>query len=304
MSGALLAAVMLILQPGIALAGLMAALILAARLAATAVIRVRSRAGTGSARASRRRGRASPLQRGVAIATTAAVAAVVLAAFSYVGAVTARSNSSLGIRSVEWLRGNGAAWLVSDIERLYYSMTAPAKGGPTLTRLPSVGVGNAPSGLLRPRAQEHAPKAIPPVIQPALPGEGKWHATQRRYASQPDAPVLVTTYRPDPSYPRVLAGVARIDPRRVTVGLYPGIQEPPGASMSGLPSEVPMTQRGNLLATFNSGFKPSDAPGGFFAGGRLLEPMQPGLATLVGTRSGKLDIVSWPGLQRPRPDVA
>jgi Phosphodiester glycosidase len=305
MSGGLLAAVMLILRPGIALAGLSAGLLLAARLVAASWRRIRLRARTGSARETRRRGRAGPLQRGVAIATTAAIAAVVLAVLSYAGAITARSNSSFGIRSVEWLRGNGAAWLVSDIERLYYSVNAPAKGGPTLTRLPTVGVGNEPTGQLQPQvARTPGPKAIAPVIQPALPGEGSWHATQSRYASRPSPPVLVTTYRPDPSYPRVLAGVARIDPRRTTVALYPGIQEPPGASGSGLPSEVPAAQRGNLLATFNSGFKPSDAYGGFFAGGHLLEPMRAGLATLVGTTSGKLDVVTWTGGERPGADVA
>ena len=136
MSGALLAAVMLVLRPGIALAGLTAGLLLAARLVAARGLRMRRRIRTGSRRGLRRRGRASPLQRSVAIATTAAAATVLLALFSYGAALTARSNSSVGIRSVEWLRGNGAAWLVSDIERLYYSVNAPSKGGPTLKRLP------------------------------------------------------------------------------------------------------------------------------------------------------------------------
>ena len=305
MSGALLAAVMLVLRPGIALAGLTAGLLLAARLVAARGLRMRRRIRTGSRRRLRRRGRASPLQRSVAIATAAAAATVLLALFSYGAALTARSNSSVGIRSVEWLRGNGAAWLVSDIERLYYSVNAPSKGGPTLKRLPSVGVGSEPAGRLRPQvAQVQRPKAITPVIRPALSSEGSWHATQSRYASQPDPPVLVTTYRPDPSYPRVLAGVARIDPRRATVALYPGIQEPPGGVASGLPSDVPAGSRKRILATFNSGFKPSDASAGFFAGGHLLEPMRPGLATLVGTRSGKVDVVSWSGGQRPGGDVA
>jgi len=63
------------------------------------------------------------------------------AAFSYVGAIRQTSNSSLGIRTVEWLRDNGGAGLVAKVESIYYSLTAPSKGGPTLRALPKVGVG-------------------------------------------------------------------------------------------------------------------------------------------------------------------
>ena len=235
--------------------------------------------------------------------TVTAVALLVLAVYSWAGAATARSNSSLGIRTVEWLRGNGAAGLVSDAERIYYSMTAPAKGGPALARLPSVGFGGG--RLAAPaQAHRHRMKPMPAVIRPALPGEGVWHASQRRYAGRSDAPVVVTTYRPDPSYPRVLAGVARIDPRRARVALYSGVHEPPGGSSSGLPSEVAPGDRPQLLATFNSGFKFSDYSGGFYAGGRLVVPMRPGLATFTATHSGKLDVSPWSGPARPGPDIA
>ena len=52
-----------------------------------------------------------------------------------------RSNSPLGIRTVEWLRDNGAAGIVAKVESIYYSLTAPSKGGPTLKALPKVGYG-------------------------------------------------------------------------------------------------------------------------------------------------------------------
>ena len=35
------------------------------------------------------------------------------------------SNSPFGVRAVEWLRDNGAAWLVSDVEHVYYSLQRP-----------------------------------------------------------------------------------------------------------------------------------------------------------------------------------
>ena len=80
-----------------------------------------------------------PLRRMRRIALLAAVLLLVPAVFSYVGTMTEPSNSSLSIRSVEWLRNHGAAGLVSNVESIYYSLTAPSKGGPTLRSLPQVG---------------------------------------------------------------------------------------------------------------------------------------------------------------------
>jgi hypothetical protein len=67
---------------------------------------------------------------------------------------------------------------------------------------------------------------------------------------------------------------------------------------------VPPAERGRLLATFNSGFKHADSQGGFFTGGRLLEPMAPGQGTIVATRDGRVDVRAWSGGTRPGPDVA
>ena len=55
---------------------------------------------------------------------------------SFAGAMIARSDSSFSIRAVEWMRDNGARGIVNRVENLYYSLTAPAKGGPGLKRLP------------------------------------------------------------------------------------------------------------------------------------------------------------------------
>src|ERR1035437_3782418 len=87
---------------------------------------------------------------------------------SYVGAMTKPSNTGLAVNSVEWLRDNGAAWLVSDVESFYYSLNAPSTGGPALKHLPKVGVA---AGL---SASTYRPPPIAPAITPALPGEGQW----------------------------------------------------------------------------------------------------------------------------------
>src|SRR5438093_32840 len=130
---------------------------------------------------------------------------------------------------------------------------------------PGSGVRGAAAGERR-RMSRNRPPTVRPVMHPRLAGEGVWHATQARFAGLAVPPLLVTTYRPDPSYPRVVAGLAWINSRRATVSLYSGIQEPPVAG--GGPGEVPSAARGSLLATFNSGFRHKDGGGGYFVRGR------------------------------------
>src|SRR5205085_14449 len=101
----------------------------------------------------------------------------------------------------------------SQIETFFYSIDAPSKGGPALVRLPSVGVRGAAAGELR-RMSRDRPPTVRPVMHPRLAGEGVWHATQARFAGLAVPPLLVTTYRPDPSYPPVVAGLAWVNPPR------------------------------------------------------------------------------------------
>jgi hypothetical protein len=215
-------------------------------------------------------------------------------AVSYAKAMLAPSNVGFGVRSVEWLRDHGAGWLVSDIERIYYSANAPKKGGPALKSLPKVGLQGGGS------VAAYAPAAIAPAIEPALPGEGRWRGTGPLVNGV--APVLVTTFRPDPNYPKMVAGVAWIDSARTAVALYPGRYEPPAGSVRG-PMEVPQELRGQLLATFNSGFRLEDSGGGFAALGHLFAPLKDGLATLVGFRDGSVDVREWTGGPEPGPGV-
>ncbi len=231
------------------------------------------------------------------IALVAALAALVPAAFSYVQTMTEPSNSSLGIRSVEWLREHGAAGLVARVESTYYSLTAPEKGGPTLRALPTVGYGarahptlaarrGAPSGT----AAEYRPARVPALLHPALAGEGVWRATRRGLRADP--PVLLTTLRDQPEYPRVVAALAWIDTARTRLTLDPGRLEPsvpvPRGSM-----DVPRAARSRLLATFNSGFKLADDNGGFVLHGHTYATMHDGQGTLVGYADGRVDVVDW-----------
>jgi hypothetical protein len=242
-------------------------------------------------------------QRARRIALLAAGLCLLAALVSYAGMLTQRSDSSLGIRTVEWLRDNGARGIVNAVENFYYStIDAPSTGGPALRALPKqTGAVAAANAARRHDLHHYRPPRVQPVIHPALPGEGVWRATFA--PRRPHPPVLITSFRPDPSYPDVVAGVAWIDHSQTSVSLYPGLSEPAVTLPFRGPMEVPIDKRRRLVATFNSGFKLADAGGGFALDGHTYEPMENGIATIARYRSGKVNVISWHGGPSAGPDV-
>ena len=264
------------------------------------------------------------------------------ALYSYVATMERPSSLPLAVRSVEWVRSHHGSWLVDETEHVYYGwLKAPRTGGPTLAKLPSVGLppaaptpaagaapgvsvtapatpaadagqGSAVSGLPAavqpvsglPAAVQPVsglPGAVQPVISPALPNEGIWQPTGPDVAGGP--PVLVTDFRPEAAYPRMVAYVAWFDHTRTQLAYYPGRYEPPRAAVRG-PAQVPVGQRGRLAATFNAGFIFTDGRNGSSDNGLTNEPLKDGLATLVGYRDGRVDIVIWHGGPDPGPQYA
>ena len=223
--------------------------------------------------------------------------------YSYASTMARPSSLPLSVRTVEWIRSHHGAWLVDTAERYWYSWHTPKKGGPTLRRLPTVGLRLART-TVAPRsphaARPYRPPRIQPVLHPPLPGEGVWRRVGPDVRGAP--PLLVTTFRSDRDYPRVVAYVAWIDHTRTRLGLYPGRYEPPGASPRG-PMEVPPGERRRLVATFNSGFTYGDGHGGFVVDGRTAEPLRSGDGTVVAYRDGHVNIVSWNGGGQPGPSV-
>ncbi len=235
----------------------------------------------------------------------AAVLVAIPALVSYASMLTQRSDSSLSIRTVEWLRDNGLRGLVNRIETIYYTLNAPATGGPALRSLPKLpgadGAVASTGGAGHRRVVYYRPPRIQPVVHPPLPGEGVWRPTFSGGGSRP--PVLVTSFRPDPNYPQNVAGVAWIDHTRTSVWLYPGLQEPAVSMANRGPMEVPMSMRGRLVATFNSAFKLADSGGGVVLGGHTYAPMQANMATIVRYRNGTVNVIAWHGGSVARPNV-
>jgi hypothetical protein len=201
-----------------------------------------------------------------------------------------KHNVGLGVSSVEWLRQNGGNSLVSEVENTYYTLTAPAKGGPPLKSLPQVGVAStgADPGS---RPTSYRPPDVKPLIRPALPGEGIWKKAGAGVGPQP--PLLLTTFRSDPEYPQFVAGVAWIDSARTRLDYVPGLAEPPEPLPHRGSGEVPPGRRGQLVATFNGGFPLETSNAGLIYRGRVVEAMVNGIATVVEYRDGRIDIVRW-----------
>jgi predicted DNA-binding transcriptional regulator AlpA len=213
--------------------------------------------------------------------------------YSYASTMALPSSLPLGVRSVEWLRAHHGNWLVDAAEHVYYGWKTPAKGGPQLATLPALGLVHAPKRLeTRARTTAAWPLRIEPVFRRPLRGEGVWHATGPPVNG--GAPVLVTTFRTERDYPRIVAYVAWFDHTRTALAYYPGRYEPPTAALRG-PAEVPHDQRWRLLATFNSGFIYIDGSNGDSVDGVTNEPLHDGLATLVAYRNGDVNILRWEG---------
>jgi hypothetical protein len=231
------------------------------------------------------------------------------AVYSYASTMLLPSSLPLGVRSVEWLRNHHGNWLVDDVEHVYYSWHTPKKGGPQLKALPTVGVApmvtrartTARAGA---RARAHVdvwPPRIRPVFAHPLPGEGVWARTSPLVHAR--SPVLVTTFRTEVDYPRIVAYLAWFDHARTALAFYPGRYEPPSAPIRG-PMSVPYGQRWRLLATFNAGFTYIDGQNGSAIDGRTYEPLKDGLATLVGYSDGRIQIKTWTGGPNVGRDVA
>ena len=249
-----------------------------------------------------RRGRRKRRQHVRLAAAIVVLAVISPAIYSYTTTMMQPSSLPLWPRSVEWLRAHHGNWLVDEVEHYYYSWKAPKKGGPQLTTLPSVPVPAHAAASTRARhTPTVGPEPIKPVFAHPLGGEGKWSGTGPIVRGRP--PVLVTEFRTEIDYPRIVAYVAWFDHTRTATSFYPGRYEPPNAPVRG-PMSVPDDQRSRLLATFNGGFIYSDGQNGSSIGGKLYEPLKDGLATMIAYRDGRVDIKTWTGGPVAGPKIA
>ena len=213
---------------------------------------------------------------------------------TFISAMEAPSNVPFGLRAIEWMRDNGAAWLVSDIERYYYSWSAPSTGGAALQEAPE-GRGLAGASQI----SSYQPAAIRPAINPPLPGEGQWHGTGPLVRGAP--PVLVTTFRPDPELPADgrRGRLDRLDPR--VAPALPGALR--ATQLHQRTRRGPVPAAGRAACHLQQWLQAGGRRWGFVAFGHVYAPLRDGQATLIRYRNGTADVISWTGGPDPGPNV-
>jgi hypothetical protein len=241
----------------------------------------------------RRRG---ALRRGLA----AVVATLLgLGAWSAVGTLTYPGTAPLAVKWVEWVRDHGGSSIVRFAEQEWYSHHPPPSGG------------RPAPGLIAPRATTTTvavpptphlppPPPVPPIVTPALPGEGVWQPAGRLVDGVPA--VYTTRLRPDPGHPSVVAALAFMDPTLLRARLFAGAEDPGGTGWQDA-SPIPLSLRPSLVVAFNSGFRLSGSEGGYYADGRVARPLVDGAASFVVFKNGRATVGVWGRDVQMGPDV-
>jgi len=170
--------------------------------------------------------------------------------------------------------------------------TAPSTTAKATTSLPA----STAAASLPPHKRAERP-VVPRAGRPAPPGpialpgpavvanEGDWAP------AGPDvdgAPALYTTVVRANASGSTTAGVAWIDTTAVKGQLFPGSTQPGGQWT--VPFNVPLDQKPNLLAAFNSGFLLNEAQGGFYLEGHEAVPLRNGTAALYIDANGTMNV--------------
>lgn len=248
----------------------------------------------------------------------------VLLAVSVVGAAMSPGNQDFEAKWADWLRAHHAGLLAQRFEEIYYSATAPAKGGkprslnrvpgtvpgatvatttptdPTTTEEPpsrSRGSTTAPATTTTTGATTTTtvrpglppPSVVPLVVYPALSGEGDWQPTGPLVDGVPA--MYVAQFRADDVYTSQITSAVWIDPRLLRLELVPGSTEPGGTWAH--PPYVTTAELPYLVAAFNGGFRFQDARGGIYLEGKAGVPLVPGAASFVIYKDGRVNIGAW-----------
>ncbi len=224
---------------------------------------------------------------GVRLALVVAiVAACIPVGLSYAAILRAPGDAALDQRTVEWFRDNGFTPLVDRSESWWLWRNLPSTTA-TITKLPTPAITTT---SITASAGSQLPHAVAPTLLPSLPGEGTWTIAARDSSGRPQ--IATTSFRPDPSHPSLVAGVAWINSSTTKLTLIAGTRQPGGGS-GPAGGHVPTAALGSLLAAFNSGYKMKDTAGGTLIEGRSTRTMVDGIATLAIRPDGTATVGEW-----------
>jgi hypothetical protein len=210
------------------------------------------------------------------------------------------------IKSVEYRLGiakPSAPWQVTS------KLPAPIAQGPAIASAQKPAIGSAqnpkaPSTITNPPAANgkffSAPESsspwVPNNLQPmgSIAGEGVW--VPYIQDSQGHVVAYRTFLQPDPNRPYAQVAVVALNLQAVKLHFVLGTTEPYEKGITQrADGAIPAAdlQAGQLIATFNGGFKVAHGHYGAMADGLLSVPPKDGLATLVIDQNGTVKIGEW-----------
>src|SRR5689334_14669453 len=195
-----------------------------------------------------------PPRRWTAVGLAVAIPVAVLSApaVSYMTVLTAPGSADWQTTSVEWVRDHGGGPLVDAVENWWYAHNRPTGTAPAAGTLPTEAPPVTPSAGSSAAAVGPArPPALPLLAgRPPLAHEAEW-------IPNPDGgptPALYSAYfRPDPTYPSQIVGVAWMNQNLTATHLFAGTAEPVAGTTPSA-AQVPPELRRRLVGVFNSGW--------------------------------------------------
>lgn len=143
------------------------------------------------------------------------------------------------------------------------------------------------------------PAPLVPFAAPTLLGEGAWAPAGRLVDNVP-AVYETTLVAPGGTQP---AGVAWMDTALLSARLYSGSMSPGGGPYR-YTAPIEPAQAATLVAASNGGFVMNVAGGGYYTGGRTIDPLVAGAASFVIYSNGTVDVGAWGTDVSMTPDVA
>ena len=257
--------------------------------------RIRGRARRKEARRTKRANR-SPLNKGIRrTVLVVGLAFVALVGYSFASALLKNTNDPIESKAVGWFRDHNLGFIPNTIEKIYYSVNAPEKGGELKGGIPSAAPAGGDVGFAQAAAAASGtpvakPTNVVPFVPDPEPGEGVWQPSGKQVDGQP---VMYQTFiRPDAEHTGQVVGLAWINGKKVSAQLYNGTEEPGGAGWA-RGAKVEPADYGPLIATFNGGFKLEGSLGGYYAEGRMVKPLVDGRASMIIKNDGSFTVGEW-----------
>jgi len=146
------------------------------------------------------------------------------------------------------------------------------------------------------------PPKITTIWKTPEPGEGEWEAPKMTWirkipgtdASAP-SPFYRTYLRPDEERPYAKVLLVAMDTRQLDLEMEAGSEDPRPLTGPTGPGKLPRDPAvlNRVVATFNGGFKTEHGYYGMMVHKRVLLPPQPGAASVVTLRDGRVGLGSW-----------